>query len=423
MRGGEKLGIFAKKGYDYDSLAKKLSVLFSKKNSPNNFYLSLLQFFCDALGSQRGTLVLKEGERFIPRQSLKEENFSFRMEECIPFIEWLKKYKEPISRQQLLSEPKFATLKKMGLHFFIQFQAEICIPLFIEERLAGFITLSSKQEGKPYTEACRNLCNWIAVQVALSLQNTRMMDESRYHQVEVDAAKELKNQIISNLSHEFKTPLTGVIGFAELLAEEIDGPLNPEQKNHIERVLEGAQRLLKVLTALVDLAKLETGHLPLNVQQFHLEPLVASLSEELPFSSDTAFKVSLTGDTPRIYGDLTHVRQIFKQILDNAAKYTPQGFVEVTAGKKGEMLEVCVADSGIGIAEDKLGKIFENFYQVDGGLSRRFEGSGVGLTLSKKLVELHGGRLWVESAPGLGSRFFFTLPLKPIVIKHRELAA
>lgn len=414
---------FKKKRYDYEELAKKLSVLLSERSNPNDHYRRLLKFLCEVFETEGASLILKEGERFVVRQSVGWENFSFRMEECLPFIEWIRKDRGTVTRQQLFSEKTLAPIKKIGLNFFIQFQAEACLPLFLKEELTGFITLSLRRSGKSFARECRKLLDWMGVQFSLSLQNRILAEQVSYQNMEFHAVKSLKSQILANISHELKTPLTGIIGFAELLAEEIDGVLNEEQKKHLDHVLEGSNRLLKVLSALVELAKLESGDSPFQVQQFHLAPLVHSLTEELPLSHGTKLNIELGNGIPRVYGDLGMVKRIFQHLLDNAVKYTPEGKIEVSAQKKGEMLEVCIADTGIGISNDKLTKIFENFYQGDGSITRKFEGSGIGLSLSRKLVDLHGGRLWVQSALGKGSSFYFTLPLKPIAIKHRELAA
>ena len=201
------------------------------------------------------------------------------------------------------------------------------------------------------------------------------------------------------------------------------GPMNVIQKGHVRSILESGSKLHKILSTLMDLARLETGATSLNVQQFHLAPLVTSMLSEIALPEKTRLEMNLNGQTPRIYGDLPLVRQVFKHLLDNAAKYTSEGTITVSAAKKGEMVEVCVADTGIGIAAEKLEMIFEGFCQADGGITRTFQGAGLGLAVTKKLVQLHGGRLWVLSRPGQGSRFYFTLPLKPISIRHKELAA
>lgn len=417
--------IFHKKSYDYRCLAKKWTVIASHTLKSNEFYQKSLKFAAETVGATGGCLILKEkeGENYSVNFCLNGRNFSFQIQDCFNLIQWLRKNKKALTRQQILEDPRLLPIKIHGLNFFLQFQAEVCIPLWEGENLFGFMVLSMKNNAKPYTEACLEVLDWVALHFSQVLQNGRLQEKLLQQQTELEAMHDLRSQITANLSHELRTPLTSILGFAELLAEEIDGPLNEEQKRHIHQVIEGGGRLLKTLSALVDMAKLEAGQYPLNVSQFHLLPLIESLTEEVRFNHSTAFHMGVDSQTPFVYGDLQLVRQIFANILDNAAKYTPQGKVEVSTLKKGEMLEVCVSDTGIGIAEEKLSDIFQGFYQVSSGLARQFQGPGIGLALAKKLVEIHGGRLWVKSKPGSGSHFYFTLPLKPIVIKHRELAA
>jgi len=415
--------IFRSKGYDYNELARKICSINLKQLSLDDLYLNVLKLFTQTVGADAATLVLKEKESYAVKQCLGGDGFTFRVDDYSSLINWFKKFRRPFSRQQLLEEKLFSPIKSVGLNFFIQLQSEVCVPLFDKDDFVGFITVSLKKSKKSYRGACLQVLDWLGCQFALILQNALLQEKLSLQNMELDSVKNLKTQIIANLSHELRTPLTGIVGFAELLAEEIDGPLNREQQKLVSQVLQSATRLTKILSSLVDLAKLEAGNLPLHVQQFNLAPLVASLSDEIPLGAGTAFKIHMDNHTPYIYGDLNLVRQIFKNLLDNAAKYTPRGEVQVSADKKGEMLEICVADTGIGIAEEKLHRIFEGFYQVEGGLTREFQGPGIGLALAKKLIELHGGRLWVKSQVGRGSRFYFTLPLKPIVIKHRELAA
>lgn len=417
--------LFQKKSYDYKELAKKWVIITPQASPSNEFYKKSLNFIVEALKASGGCLLLKdfEKETFSVKCCLDGRHFSFQNENCLNLIQWFKKNKRALSRQQILEDPKHFPIKIQWLNFFLQFHAEVCAPLWYQEDLIGFVVLSLRRNGRPYTEACLEVLDWLSSQISPFLQNSLLHEKIRTQKAELEAMGDLKSQIIANLSHELRTPLTSILGFAELLSEEIDGSLNEEQKRHLSQVIEGGGRLLKTLSALVDMAKLEAGQYPLNISQFHLLPLVEGLTEGIPFNGATVLHVALDNQTPFVYGDLQLVRQIFVNLLDNAAKYTHQGSVEISASKKGEMLEICIADTGIGIAEEKLTDIFQGFYQVNGGLTREFQGTGVGLNLAKKLVEIHGGRLWVRSKPGLGSHFYFTLPLKPVVIKHRELAA
>lgn len=411
---------FLKKSYDFNELARRWGEVATQTGLQNGCYTKWLGLMADSVGAQGGCLIF-EGE---VKGCLDGRHYSYHAEDCAKLIQWLEKHKHSITRRQILEESQYFPIKIHSLNLFLQFQGDVCVPLFgCHGQLAGFLVFGPKQNNQAYTPACLEVLEWFAVQLSPLLENARLCEAMRRQQTEMDALRDLKSQMIANLSHELRTPLTSILGFTELLNEEIDGPLNGEQKKHVREILGGGQRLLKTLSALVDMAKMEAGQYPLNISQFHLGPILEGVLGEIPFNGEIDLDVSLNGQTPMVYGDLQMVRQIFRQILDNAAKYTPRGRVTVAASRKGEMLEICVADTGIGIAQEKIPCIFDGFYQISSGLTRTYQGPGIGLALSKKLVESHGGRLWAESKPGQGSQFHFTLPLKPITIRHKELAA
>ena len=416
--------LFSKKSYDFRELARKWGEGCIQTGLHNGCYNQWLKLIADSVQAQGGYLLWQEGSSYGVKACLDGHHFSFYPKDCEKLIQWLKKYKRAISRQSILSDSQYFPIKIHGLNFFLQFQAEVCVPLFAgAETLSGLLVFGPKKNNKEYTLACLEVLEWFAVQLSPWLHNGLLTEELRHRQAETQALRDLKSQMIATLSHELRTPLTSVLGFAEILGEEIDGPLLPEQKKHVEEILGGGQRLLKTLSALVDMAKMEAGQYPLNVSQFHLIPILEGVLGEIPLNAEIDLEVSLNGHTPMVYGDLQLVRQVFRQLLDNAAKYTPRGKVSVAACRKGEMLEICIADTGIGIPKEKLPDVFGGFFQISSGLTRTYQGPGIGLALSKKLVEAHGGKLWAESQPGHGSQFYFTLPLKPITIRHKELAA
>jgi signal transduction histidine kinase len=182
-----------------------------------------------------------------------------------------------------------------------------------------------------------------------------------------------------------------------------------------------SKRLMETVSSMVDLAKLEANHLSLNVKRVNVPRLVSKIADGVKAGKETTLKLALAKEMPPIYGDEGWLEKLFSHVIGNAAKYTPSGEIVVDAEKSGEMLKIGVHDTGIGIAPEKQGMIFESFSQADEGASRKYEGAGIGLAISKKVVELHGGRIWLHSAPGRGSHFYFTLPLKPIKLRAVEL--
>jgi signal transduction histidine kinase len=239
-------------------------------------------------------------------------------------------------------------------------------------------------------------------------------------------AARLKTEFLARMSHELRTPLNAIIGFAELLREQAYGPLNERQAKYIANIHRGGTLLLDLINDLLDFSKLEAGRLALEPIEFAPALAIQEVVEGLgPAAAHKAIRVELSVD-PRL-GSLTADRTRFKQVvhnlLGNAIKFTPEGGrVAVAAratrrpGERGRVanwLTVSVSDSGIGIPPEEHATIFEAFYQVDGSYARAFEGKGLGLALAKRLVELHGGQIWVHSRPGEGSDFSFVLPRRP----------
>jgi signal transduction histidine kinase len=172
---------------------------------------------------------------------------------------------------------------------------------------------------------------------------------------------------------------------------------------------------------MVDLAKLEANHLSLNVKRHNLQKMFAKAVSTHKPTNGTALKITLQ-DTPPVYGDELWLDKLFTHVIGNAIKFTPNGEIIVNAERAGEMLKVAVKDTGVGIEPEKQKAIFESFNQGQIGADRPYEGAGLGLAISRKVVELHGGRIWFSSSPGKGSNFYFTLPLKPTSLKTVELA-
>jgi signal transduction histidine kinase len=187
-------------------------------------------------------------------------------------------------------------------------------------------------------------------------------------------------------------------------------------------IRQSGMRLLDTVSAMLDISKIESNRLELNVRHLSLGRLVSDAAEKIKFTKETMLEVDLKEGTPGVYGDESHLRHVLRHLLDNAAKFTKRGKITVSAAKAGEMLRVCVKDTGVGIREESRKHLFEGFYQVDGSHTREHEGLGLGLFISRKIIECHGGRMWMRSKLGRGSEFYFTLPLKPTGIPSNETA-
>jgi signal transduction histidine kinase len=236
----------------------------------------------------------------------------------------------------------------------------------------------------------------------------------------------LKSNFLATMSHELRTPLTSVIGYAEMMAEGLAGPITQEQRDYLATILSKADQLLGMITSVLDVAALESGPLALERSRLSLADIVAS--EVATFTSQAgkrgiAIQLESRGDTI-VVGDKKKIRQVVSSLLSNAVKFTPdRGRVGVAvrpgplsphegAAEDVRAIQLVVSDSGIGIPRDHVAKIFEPFFQVDSSSTRAFGGTGLGLTLAKAYVEAHGGRIWVDTAPGQGSTFVATFPLR-----------
>jgi signal transduction histidine kinase len=241
----------------------------------------------------------------------------------------------------------------------------------------------------------------------------------------VKDADRLKSEFVANMSHELRTPLNAIIGFAKVILNEIDGPLTDMQREDLSAIYSSAQHLLNLVNHILDLSKIEAGKMELHKEWVNIKELVYGvMATTIPLTGDKDIQLveRITDHLPPVYVDRTRIRQVILNLLSNAAKFTERGTITLMVDRLVETVEsqgafrpqlfllFTVADTGIGIAPEDIPIVFEEFRQVDSGIARQAEGTGLGLPISRRLVEMHGGRLWVESRVGIGSRFCFTLP-------------
>jgi len=231
---------------------------------------------------------------------------------------------------------------------------------------------------------------------------------------EVERANRLKSQFLASMSHELRTPLNAVIGFSDLLNEETAGPLNEKQKRYVDHVLTGARNLLQLINDILDLSKVEAGQLRLRPENFLLaEALPEVLSTIKPLAMNKQIQVESTvGPEIELHVDRVRLKQVLYNLLSNAIKFTGDGgLVTIDAQRNGDKICISISDNGIGIPPEEHEAIFNEFHQVGMTTKGVREGTGLGLAISRRLVEAHEGKIWVESTPGHGSRFSFTLPI------------
>ncbi len=233
---------------------------------------------------------------------------------------------------------------------------------------------------------------------------------------EVEKVNRLKDEFLAGMSHELRTPLNSIIGFSDLLAERAEEQFTPKQKRFIGHIQQGARHLLELINDILDLSKIEAGHLELKYEEFNVSGAAAEvLATVRPIA--TAKNLQLTSTLPEdllLHADRLRFKQVLYNLLSNAIKFTPAGgCVSIKGSDDGGLASFTVTDTGIGIPADEHEAIFDSFHQVGTTTKGVREGTGLGLAITKRLLLQHGGRIWVESEPGKGSCFYFTLPLKP----------
>jgi len=294
------------------------------------------------------------------------------------------------------------------------FRALLAVPLLREDRIVGGLVVNRKTPGE-FSRETIDLLNTFATQSALAIQNARLFREIGDKGAQLEAANQHKSEFLANMSHELRTPLNAVIGFSEVLLERMFGDLNPKQDEYLQDILSSGRHLLSLINDILDLSKIEAGRMELDLTTFDLPVALdnaLTLVRERAARHGIALHVAVDDRVGAVVGDERKIKQVVLNLLSNAVKFTPEGGrITVRALPAGDAVEVSVSDTGIGIAPEDQGAIFEEFRQVGTDYARKREGTGLGLTLARRFVELHGGAIRVESEVGRGSTFTVTLPV------------
>jgi GAF domain-containing protein len=320
--------------------------------------------------------------------------------------------REPVQVPNILEEHAYAPRMREMLERF-GFRASLAVPLLREDRIIGGLVVRRKSTGEFRSEVIE-LLKTFATQSVLAIQNARLFREIEDKSRQIEAANRHKSEFLANMSHELRTPLNAIIGFSEVLGERLFGELNEKQAEYTDDILSSGRHLLSLINEILDLSKVEAGRMELELATFDLP---TALENARTFVRERAVRHAITLDLSvderlgDFVGDERKIKQILLNLLSNAVKFTPEGGrIGIKARQADSSVEISVSDTGIGIAPEDQPKIFEEFRQVGADYAHKVEGTGLGLTLAKKFVELHGGRIWVESEVGKGSKFTFTLP-------------
>jgi GAF domain-containing protein len=294
------------------------------------------------------------------------------------------------------------------------FRALLAVPLLRPNQIVGALVVRRKQPGE-FPKSTIDLLETFADQSVLAIQNARLFREIEEKGRELAEASKHKSQFLANMSHELRTPLNAILGYAELILDSIYGEVPEKARAVLDRLQANGRHLLGLINDVLDLSKIEAGQLALSLDDYSLSDVVhgvVSAVEPLAAEKRLAFKAEVAPDLPTGHGDERRLSQVLLNLVGNAIKFTDKGEVAVRASVTNGAFTVAVCDTGPGISAADQAKIFEEFQQADSSITRKKGGTGLGLSIAKRIIEMHGGRLWVESEPGKGSTFYFRLPVR-----------
>jgi len=294
------------------------------------------------------------------------------------------------------------------------YRALLALPLLRENRLIGGLIVRRKTAGE-FPPSVVDMLQTFAAQSVVAIHNAQLFREIEDKGQELEIANKHKSEFLANMSHELRTPLNAIIGYSELIIDNIYGEVPEKIREVLERVEKNGRHLLSLINDVLDLSKIEAGRLTLTLNEYSMQDIIQTVFtsvEALAVEKNLDLKTTVPNDLTNGKGDGQRIAQVVLNLIGNAIKFTDQGEVNVEASVSNESFLISVSDTGPGLSETDQLKIFEEFQQADGSSTRKKSGTGLGLSISKKIVEMHGGRIGVESTLEKGSTFWFRLPIR-----------
>jgi signal transduction histidine kinase len=328
-------------------------------------------------------------------------------------------HREPTQVADLREEPA-SELNKLAMH--AGYRARMVAPLLRGEDIVGMLVVRRRTPGV-FGKNIVDIIKTFAEQSALAIQNARLFHEIDDKSRLLEVASQHKSQFLANMSHELRTPLNAILGYTELMTDGAYGEPSEKMLGVLKRLEANGRHLLGLINVVLDLSKIEAGQLVLELSDYSIHDIaqtVRSTLEPLAADKKLGFKIEIVPQLPSGRGDGRRLTQVLINLVGNAIKFTDVGEVAITAEANNGSFHVSVRDTGPGISAADQAKLFQQFQQADNAITRKKGGTGLGLAISKRIVEMHGGKIWVESQPGQGSTFAFTLP---VIVERQAVSA
>lgn len=416
--------LFGRESFDYQTIFSEHVATLRSVKSRDALLATALESLREIFNVTEACLLLKDDQTYILKERQGIVPPHFKLATNAPLLQRLAHQETPLSYDDL-NDYRFENDRAFLMKDFVTLKAVVMLPLKIDGDLFGIIALGSPAGRRHFNAEEKSLLELFAYEMTFAIHNAVLHETLLKQDKQLKELTHLKNTFIANMTHELSTPLHHMIGLAQALADGGEGAVTAEQRQHLETIVRAGEHLLALHRTILDLSRLDSGGLQLNVKKMNIREITGELLPWLEAEAalkNTVVQDKLPADLPQVYIDEEKIRKVIQILMENASRYTSGGAIRLGGEALRDRLKISIEDTGTGIDPAYHQDIFEAFRQVDAGTSRQADGTGMGLALAKKILELHGEKIWLESEPDRGSRFFFTLPTRAANIPAFKMA-